>query len=209
MKQEETTRGGRGSSSEGGMLGRSSSGTVKNAVPIGEAISKGAGLYANEIQNARDEMEREYGNIVSRANLAVADVGRDALGASDGYTIYMSNRYVKNANMTEAMKEMAKSGFHPKIGKKTGAEAVTAHEMGHYLAEQASKRAGISQRDIVERASKKAGIKVNHMASTISEYARYNYHETIAEACTDVYCNGRRASKASKAIMAEIKSILK
>ena len=188
---------------------RNSSGTVDNVVPIGEAIANGAGLYANEIQNARDAMEREYGNIVSKANLAIADVGRDALGASDGYTIYMSDRYVKNANMTKAMKEMAKSGFHPSIGKKTGAEAVTAHEMGHYLAEQASKKAGISQTQIVERASKRAGIKTSLMAGTISEYARYNYKETIAEASADVFCNGRRAKKVSKASMAEIKSILK
>lgn len=38
---------------------------------------------------------------------------------------------------------------------------------------------------------------------------RYNYSETIAEASADVYCNGRRASKASRAIMSEIKSILR
>ena len=47
------------------------------------------------------------------------------------------------------------------------------------------------------------------MAEKISEYARYNYAETIAEASADVFANGRRASKASKAIMKEIKSILK
>lgn len=68
---KEDIRGGRGSSSGAGgegMLGRSSSGvTVKNATPIGTAITNGAGLYANEIQNARDGMEREYGNIVSKA----------------------------------------------------------------------------------------------------------------------------------------------
>ena len=191
------------------MLGRSSSGRVYSSTPIGEAIANGAGLYANEIQNARDAMEREYGNIVSRANLAIAKMSAGAWGMSDGYTVYMSDKYVKNNNMTQAMKDAEKSGFHPKIGKKTGAEVVTAHEMGHFLAEQASKKVGISQRDIVERASKKIGVKVNNMASQISEYARYNYHETIAEASADVFANGRRASKASRAIMSEIKSILK
>ena len=191
------------------MLNRSSSTTVKNAVPIGEAISKGAGLYANQIQNARDSMEREYGNIISKANLAVADVGRSALGASDGYTVYMSNKYVKNNNMTKAMKDAEKDGFHPKIGKKTGAEAVTAHEMGHYLSEQAMRKSKLNERQIVDRAAKKIGVKVNNMAGLISGYARYNYAETIAEASQDVYCNGKRASKASRAIMSEIKSILK
>lgn len=191
------------------MINQKSSTSVKNPQPIGEAIANGAGLYANEIQNARDAMEREYGNIVSKAKLAVADLGTGALGASDGYTVYMSRDYVKNANMTKAMKEAEKTGFHPKLGKKTGAEAVTAHELGHYLAEQAMRKAKIDERQIVGRAAKKVGVKVNNMAGKISGYARYNYAETIAEASADVFCNGRRASKASRAIMSEIKSILK
>lgn len=191
------------------MLGRSSSATIRSSTPIGEAISNGAGLYANEIQNARDEMEREYGNVISRAGLEIADISGSALGASDGYTVYMSDKYVSNNNMTKAMQSAAESGFHPKLGNKTGAEAVTAHELGHYLSRVATQRAKISERELVERAAKKVGLKVNRMASTISGYARYNYSETIAEASADVYCNGRRASKASQAIMSEIKSILK
>ena len=191
------------------MLNRSSNVSVRNPTTIGEAISKGAGLYANQIQNARDSMEREYGNIISKANLSVADMGSGTLGAYGGGTVYLSSKYVKNANMTKAMQAAAKSGFHPKIGKKTGAEAVTAHELGHYLGDQASKKAKISQREIVERAANKIGVKTNNMAGLISGYARYNYQETIAEASADVYCNGKRASKASRAIMAEIKSILK
>ena len=191
------------------MLGRSSGVTVRSSQPIGEAISKGAGLYANEIQKARDSMEREYGNIVSKANLSIADIGQSALGAYGDGTVYMSKHFTSNQSLTQSMKDMAKSGFHPKIGKKSGAEAVTAHELGHYLADIAMKKSKISERDIVARAAKKLGVKVNNMASNISEYARYNYAETIAEASADVYCNGKRASKASKAIMSEIKSILK
>jgi len=57
--------------------------------------------------------------------------------------------------------------------------------------------------------TKRIGVKVNLMAGKISGYARYNYSETIAEASADVYCNGGRASKASRAIMTEIKDILK
>lgn len=192
------------------MLGRSSSGTVvKSSTPIGEAISKGAGLYANEIQNARDIMEREYGNIVSKANLAIAKLSGTALGASDGYTVYMSDKFVKNRNLTQVMKDAEKQGFHPKLGKKSGAEAVTAHELGHFLAEQAMRKSKLDERGIVERAAKKVGIKTNYMASKISGYARYNYAETIAEASADVFSNGRRAAKESRAIMSEIKAILK
>lgn len=46
------------------------------------------------------------------------------------------------------------------------------------------------------------------MAGFISKYARSNYSETIAEASADVFCNGKNASRASKAIMKEVKSIL-
>lgn len=182
---------------------------MRSSQPIGEAIAKGAGLYANEIQNARDAMEREYGSIISKAGLEIADLTGDALGASDGYTVYMSDKYVKNSSMTAAMESAAKSGFHPKLGGKTGAEAVTAHELGHYLAEQAMRKAKISEKEIVNRAAKKLGVKRNTMAGHISEYARYNYAETIAEASADVFCNGRRAKKESKAIMNEIKAILR
>lgn len=191
------------------MLGRSLDVYVYSSIPIGTAISNGAGLYANEIQNARDKMEREYGNIISQANLSVAKISENALGAYGDSTVYISDKYVKNTSMTKSMQQMADDGFHPKIGNKTGAEAVTAHELGHYLADKAMTKAKIDEREIVKRASKKVGMKVNNMAGKISEYARYNYAETIAEASADVYCNGKKASKASVAIMNEIKSILK
>ena len=193
-----------------GMINRSSSTTIKSSTPIGTAISNGAGLYANEIQNARDAMEREYGNVISQANLSVADMGNaSALGAYGDGTVYMNQKFVSNRNMTDAMKQAEIDGFHPKIGNKTGAEAVTAHELGHFLADKAMTKAGISERDIVDRASKTLGIKTNNVAGLISGYARYNYAETIAEASADVFCNGKNASKASIAIMGEIKRILK
>lgn len=100
-------------------------------------------------------------------------------------------------------------GYHPSIGNRTGAEAVAAHEIGHRLGEVAAKRAGISEKDIVARAARRAGIKTNNMAGHISKYARSNYSETIAEAISDVYCNGPKASRASKAISNELKSMLR
>lgn len=191
-------------------MGRNSGVTIRSSKPIGTAISEGEGLYANEIMNTRDALEREYGSVLTGVNLSVAKFGSSGvLGAYGGDTVYLAEKYAKNEGLTEAMKQSAQQGFHPSIGNKTGAEAVTAHEIGHYLGEKASAKAGISQRDIVERASKVVGIKVNQMASKISEYARYNYKETIAEACADVYCNGSKANKVSRAIMKEIKSILK
>lgn len=206
--------GGRGASSGGtgpfggGMDNKDSNVTVRSAHPLTEEISKGGGGFANEIMNTRDAFEREYGSAVKNINLSVGTFNqRGVLGAYGNDTLIMNERYVKNANLTDAMKNT--DGFHPSIGNKTGAEAVAAHEIGHRLGEVASKKAGISQREIVARAAKNVNIKTENMAGHISKYARSNYGETIAEASADVYCNGSKASKASKAIMAEVKSILK
>lgn len=191
------------------MLHRGSSvDSITNVVPIGTAIANGAGMYANDIQNARDSLEKEYGELVSNAKLAVANLGGGVLGASDGTTIFMSDEYVSNQSMTDAMIEAGNSGFHPKIGNNSGAFAVTAHELGHHIAGQVERMTGISQEDIVGRAGKALRIKKEDVAINISEYARYNYHETIAESFADVYCNGTKASRASRAVVAEIRKLL-
>lgn len=209
---------GRGSSGAGGGVGKFGAGmenkgtgvTVKSKSPLANEISRGGGGFANEIMNTRDAFEREYGSAVKRINLSVGTFSQGGvLGAYGNNELIMNKRYVKNANLTKAMKEGAKSGYHPKIGKKTGAEAVAAHEIGHRLGEVASKKAGITERELVARAAKNVGIKTSNMAGHISGYARSNYGETIAEASADVYCNGKRASKASRAIMSEVKKILK
>lgn len=192
----------------GGMDNKSTNVTVKSSHPLTDVISTGGGEYANEIMNTRDAFEAEYGSAVKQMNLHVATFSKaGVLGAYGGDTLYMNEKYVKNKNLTEAMKNT--NGFHPSIGNKTGAEAVSAHEIGHRLGEVAAKKAGISEREIVARAAKKTGISTENMAGHISKYARSNYGETIAEASADVFCNGEKASRASRAIMSEIKSILK
>lgn len=208
--------GGRGASSGGGagpygggMEGSDTTTTVKSQHPLTDEISKGGGSFANEIMDTRDAFEREYGSAVKNMKLSVGTFSKaGVLGAYGGDTLIMNEKYVKNANLTKAMQEGAKTGFHPSIGNKTGAEAVAAHEIGHRLGEIASKKAGISEREIVARAGKAVNIKTENMAGHISKYARSNYGETIAEASSDVFCNGNKASKASKAIMAEVKKIL-
>ncbi len=191
-----------------GMSNKKTTTTVKSSHPLTDEISKGGGEFANEIMNTRDAFEAEYGSAVKQMNLHVGTFSKaGVLGAYGGDTLYMNEKYVKNKNLTAAMKNT--NGFHPSIGDKTGAEAVAAHEIGHRLGEIASKKAGISEREIVARAAKKTGIKTENMAGHISKYARSNYGETIAEASSDVFCNGSKASRASRAIMAEVKSILK
>ena len=158
--------------------------------------------------NTRGAFEREYGSAVKNIKLSVGTFNKPGvLGAYGQDNLIMNQRYVKNANLTNAMRNT--DGFHPSIGNKTGAEAVAAHEIGHRLGEVAAQKAGISQREIVQRAGQSVNIKTENMAGHISKYARSNYGETIAEASADVFCNGSKASKASQAIMTEVKRILK
>ena len=160
--------------------------------------------------NTRDGFEAEYGDAIKDITLKAATFDDPSvLGAYGGNTLYMNQKYIKNKNLTAAMKRSAEDGFHPSIGNKTGAEAVAAHELGHRLGEVASGKAKVSEKEIVARAAKKTGIKTENMAGHISKYARTNYGETIAEAYADVYCNGKKASKASQAIVREVKSIIK
>lgn len=216
MKIRSKIRGKNGGSSglknNGTMLGKSSSGSFLgdgNVEYIGTAISNGQGLYANEIQNARDTLERDFGAFVKDAKLAVADLDDGVMGMSDGTTVYLGRQYASNTNMTKAMKEGVKSGFHPSIGDKSGTFAVSAHELGHHIAGKIERTTGVSQEEMVARAGKRLGIRKESVASNISEYARYNYHETIAESFADVYCNGSKANKASIAVVNEVKSLLK
>ena len=182
---------------------------VTSSHNLTQEIGRGGGGFANEIMNTRDSFESEYGDAVKTISLQAATFNDPSvLGGYAGNTLYMNQKYIKNKNLTAAMKSAEKSGFHPKLGNKTGAEAVAAHELGHRLGEVASQKAKISQQDIVARAAKKVGIKTENMAGHISKYARSNYLETIAEAFCDVHCNGKKASKASRAIVKEVKSIL-
>lgn len=191
-----------------GMEGRDTSTRVLSSHPLTDHIGKGGGEFAEEIMRTRDALEAEYGSAVKMLNLEAATFSdKTTLGAYGGNTLYMNEKYIKNKNLTKAMQ--ASGDFHPSIGDKTGAEAVAAHEIGHRLGEIAAQRGKVGQKDIVARAGQKIGVKTENVAGHISGYARSNYGETIAEACSDVYCNGSKASKASLAIMAEIKSILK
>ena len=194
-----------------GMEGKESTTSVKSSHPLTDVIGKkGGGEYANEIMNTRDALEREFGDPVKGMSLHVATFSDNTtLGAYGGNTLFMNEKYVKNPNLTRAMQKASESGFHPSLGNKTGAEAVSAHEIGHRLGEVAAQKAGISEKQIVARAATRAKIKTENMAGHISGYARTNYGETIAEAMCDVYCNGKSASKASQAIVKELKTILK
>ena len=134
------------------------------------------------------------------------------LGYYDGSNIAINQEYFNDA-MNEAYQECVKMGFHPKSGSKSGTEAVLAHEFGHAINDAAARKLGLSldqaATQIVNEARK--GTKhrgVVQMAAAISTYATSSNAETIAEAVSDVYCNGKRATAESRAIVDVLRKYL-
>ena len=117
--------------------------------------------------------------------------------------------------MDGAYDDCVKSGFHPGRGNKTAMQAVASHEYGHVLTQKAGAKLGILDMDnaaktIVDRARKTTTHKGSiSMAKNISGYAGYSNAECVAEAVADVYCNGRKASAESRAIVKVINDIMK
>ena len=147
--------------------------------------------------------------------LNVVELGKgrqqQVIGFYDPVTkeISFNKRYFNSKKMDAAYDGDVKAGFHPSRGNKSGLEAVAAHELGHGLTDVAAKNAGMSFDAFASRvcsdAAKKTGTKnVRMLGSKISGYAKQNAAETIAEAYADVYCNGKKARRESRAVMEEV-----
>lgn len=161
------------------------------------------------------EIRRQYGEIVGDLNIATLKGKRamGVLGFSDGDNIGINERYFSDA-MNKAYDESIKAGYHPSRGNKTGLQAVLAHEMGHNLTMAVARKMGHNNIDtaadvIVEAARRATGHKgVVQMASKISRYATAKNAEAVAEAMADVYANGERATRESRAIMDAVRDQL-
>lgn len=157
----------------------------------------------------------EYGTQLEDIELATLKPGANALAyySHDG-VIAVNQAYFDNAKMSTAYADCVASGFHPTNGSKTALQAVVAHEIGHKLTHDVAAKLGHNDlhsaaSTIVTQASKNSKLGVKKMAASISGYAKKNHAETIAEAISDVYCNGSKASKASRAIVDVVNGYLK
>lgn len=153
-------------------------------------------------------------NTVDAVTMSGAD-GMNTLGywAPGTKQLGMNQRYTDVDKMNTVMDDAAKNGFHPSRGNKTGTEAVAIHEGGHALTDYLAQKTGARgleevSANVVKAAYRKSGMKGGNrtFAGTISRYAQSNYAECVAEAVADWYCNGSKASKASKLIMDELKN---
>lgn len=131
------------------------------------------------------------------------------LGYYDGNGIGMNDVFLKSGTMNKVYDKAVADKYHPSRGNKSGIEAVAAHEYGHALTDMVGRKMGSNNiDDSANRIIKEAKVSPN-MAGKISKYAQSSPAEAIAEACSDVYCNGKNANKASIAIMKVVDKYLK
>lgn len=212
--------GGRGASSGGeGWTGGSGGGSV-NVTDVASLISarEGQQTEVDETLQTFKDMHEEYGYAVDDLQLvALTGSGSRTLAYYDGENIAFNQSYFDKAKMEKVYARCVDLGFHPSQGNKTALQAVASHEIGHALTDKAIAKMGgkFGKQDGAEAILKEAQKKVGHtgkladMASKISGYAKTKPREAIAEAVADVYCNGKRATKESQAIVSVMNNYLK
>lgn len=213
---------GRGSSGSGANLGKGSGGVdsrnIKNERDL-LSDSKVNRADVGDVLNVARDINEEYGVDVGQFVLAEV-VGKDSttMAYSDGTDIGFNSKYFEGGRMNQAYDACVASGFHPSRGNKTAMQAVASHEYGHVLTEKAAVKLGVNTTNGLDSAAKvivdRARATTSHkgsvsMAKKISGYAGHSNAECVAEAVADVYCNGRKAAAESRAIVKELKSILK
>ena len=209
---------GRGSSGAGANLGKGSGGlNPGNIVNERDLVSERERKRAevDDVLSVARDISDEYG--VEVGQFMLADIkGKDitTMAYSDGANIGFNSIYFEGGRMDNVYDDCVKSGFHPSRGNKTAMQAVASHEYGHVLTQKAGAKLGIPDMDaaakiIVDRARKTTSHKGSvSMAKNISGYAGHSNAECVAEAIADVYCNGRKASKESRAIVTTLNDIL-
>lgn len=206
--------GGRGSSSGGGgnLLGRQGqTGKVSNVRDMISERSKRQ-TETDDVLSVARRMTGLFGADNAINQFQIAKVGGGTMAYYDaGGNIALNEKYMDAAGMDSAYDAAVKSGFHPSRGNKSGIQAVASHEYGHALTDAVATKMGLggfngieeASRRIVERARQKTSHRTNmSFAKKISGYAQYNFAECVAEAVSDWYCNGSKANKESRAIMA-------
>lgn len=179
----------------------------KNNEPFVDSINSSVRDISDDFPGVMDTVRA-----VDAAELGGAD-RTSTLGFYGGGRLGMNQYYTDAGRMDTAYDQAVKDGFHPSRGNKGAVEAVTYHEMGHALTDYLAQKNGVKDlhemsAEVVKKAYKKSGLKGGNMglAKQISGYAQKNYAECVAEAVADYYCNGKKASKASRLIMDELRA---
>lgn len=212
--------GGRGSSSSsggGGTGGVSASDIVSTRSLVSERETNQE--LVDETLTVFRDIYDQYGAQVNDIQLAKMKAKSNAIAYYDAEgNIAINEKFFNRATMDAAYKKCVQSGFHPSNGNKTALEAVVAHELGHKLTEDVGAKLGqagfgninsVSARIVNEARSTTKHRSNSDFSAKISGYAKHNNAETIAEAFSDVFCNGKKAHSESKAIVNVLNKYLK
>lgn len=214
--------GGRGASSGGASLPASSKGMSSASIsrevdvwsyrhrrdnePFVDAMNTSARAISDDFPGLMDTVTEVNAGTLKGA------AARSVLGYYGDGRVALNTNYTNIDKMNAMYDAAVKSGYHPSRGNKSGTEAVMYHEMGHALTDHLKSKVGASNLDtaskkIVDNAYKASNGKGGTLAwaGKISGYAKESYAECVAEAVADWYCNGKKASSQSKAIMSELK----
>lgn len=215
--------GGRGASSGGDSLGDGKDKKVhisKEKDVWSYRHKSGNEPFADAINSAARTMENDFPGLMSdtvEVVNATTFKGSDAVHILGVYSptnksVGINTNYTNIEKMNNTYDAGVKAGYHPSRGNKTGTEAVTFHELGHALTDHVGVKMGANgfndaAKKIVNNAYNNSKGKggTAAFAAKISGYAKESYAECIAEAVSDWYCNGNKASNSSKAIMKELK----
>lgn len=212
--------GGRGA---GSSSGRARTGGISNADIISTtslvSYRESDQALVDETLDVFNDVYDQYGAQVTDIQLATLKPGSGALAYYDADgNIAFNQAYFNSGRMDKAYAECVKTGFHPSNGNKTALQAVAAHELGHKLTADVGAKLGMDGFGNLDKVSTKivaeARLQTKHrgvvqMASKISKYATSSNAEAIAEAFSDVFCNGGKARSESKAIVNVINKYLK
>lgn len=133
-----------------------------------------------------------------------------------GGELMLNKEFTDSEALEKAVKEDIKDKYRPPMGNKTAEESVVSHEMGHAIVNLIVRKTGfkelppqLSERIVSEARAKTKARNNTTFGGKISKYARENEQETIAEAVSDVYCNGSKAKAESKAVVRVLKKELR
>ena len=180
----------------------------KNNEPFVDAINTSIQTVQNDFPDIMNYVEH-----VNAAELGDKDAVKVLGFFQEGTkTVALNENYTDIDKMNSVYDKAVKTKYHPSRGSKSGTEATTFHEMGHAITAHLADKTGQKDFDamaktIVDNAYKTSGGRfgTKRWAGRISGYAQKSNAECIAEAFADYYCNGEKASKQSKAIIAEMK----
>lgn len=168
---------------------------------IGEYVSAIEDLHdTGEFRDVATQLQKTF--VAETTGAVLAFYGR-----ADGMAI--NEMYLDADKMNNAYDREIKKGFHPSRGDKSGVFATMSHELGHAVSDKIAQQKGMTLdnycKNVMLEVTKKLKVNATNVAKGISGYAGHSDAECIAEAVSDVRCNGSKASKYST----EIYNILK